>query len=86
MFYDRLRPSKKLWIDEVGRERLFWEELVTTVNRAEVKARIHNNQHLNQQCPRGKRPLKLTFKKFREQTEKTQSKATTSGLSVNPPA
>ncbi len=47
-FYDGLRPSIKLWIDEVSRERLTWEELVTTANVAEAKARIHNNQHLDQ--------------------------------------
>ena len=85
-FYDRLRPSIKLWIDKLGRERLSWEELVTTANRTEANARIHNNQHLDQRCAQGKRPLKLTFKESREQPEKTQSKATTSGLSVTPPA
>ena len=85
-FYDGLRPSIKLWIDEVGRERLSWEDIVTTANRVEAKARIHNNQHLDQQCPWGKRPLKLTFKESWKQPEKTKSKATTSGLSVTPPA
>ena len=84
--YDGLRPLIKLWIDEVSQERLSWEELVTAANRAESKARIHNNQHLDQRCPRDKQPLKLTFKESREQPEKTQSKATTSGLSVTPPA
>lgn len=87
-FYDGLRPSIKLWIDEVGRQQLSWDELVSAANRAEAKARIHNNQHLDQRCPRGKRPLKLVFKESREQqsTEKAQPKPTTSGLSVTPPA
>ncbi len=86
IFYDGLRPSIKLWIDKVGRERLSWEELVTTANRVEAKAPINNNQHLDQRCPRGKLPLKLTFKKSREKSEKTQSKVTTSGFSVTPPS
>ena len=85
-FFDRLRLSIKLWIDKVGREHLSWEELVTTANRAEAKARIHNNQHLDQRYPQGKRPLKLTFKESREQPKKTKSKATISGLSVTLPA
>ena len=53
---------------------------------AEAKARFHNYQHLDQRCPWGKRPLKLTFKEYREQPEKIKSKVTTSGLSVTPPA
>ena len=69
-FYDGLRPSIKLWIEEVGRERLSWEELVTTANRAEAKADIYNNQHLDQRCPQGKRPRNLTFKESQEQPEK----------------
>ena len=55
-------------------------------NRAEAKTRIHNNQHLDQRCLQGKRPLKLMFKESREQPEKTESKATSSGLSVIQPA
>lgn len=79
-FYDGLRPSIKLWIDEVGRQQLSWDELVTAANRAEVKARIHNNHHR-------KRPLKLTLKDSGEQTtEKAQPKATASGLSITPSA
>ncbi len=48
---DGLRPSIILWIDKVGQERLYWEELVTTAKKAKAKARIHNNQHLDQRCP-----------------------------------
>ncbi len=55
-------------------------------NRVKAKACIHNNQHLDQRCPQSKQPLKLTFKESREQPEKIQSKATTSGLSVTLPA
>ncbi len=85
-FYDGLRLSIKLWINEVDREHLSWEELVTMANRAKAKARIHNNQQLDQRCLWGKRPLKLTYKESQEQPEKTQSKAITFGLSVSPPA
>ena len=81
-FYDGLRSLIKFWISEVGRERLYWEELVSTANRAEAKVRMYNNQHLDQQFSRGEQTLKLTFKESREQPEKTPSKAKTSGLSV----
>lgn len=36
-----------------------WDDLVSAANRAEAKARIHGSHHLDQQCPRGKRPLKM---------------------------
>lgn len=84
-FYDRLRPSIQLWIDKIRRQQLSWDKLVIAVNRPEAKARIHNNHHLDQECPRGNRPLKLTFKESEEQTtEKAQPKATASGLSITP--
>lgn len=74
IFYDGLRPSIKLWIDEVGRQQLPWDELVRTANRAEAKARIHDYHHLDQRCPKGKRPLKLTLKDSNEQSpEKTKT-------------
>ena len=73
-FYDGLRPSIKLWIDEVGRQQLPWDKLLKAANRTEAKARIHNNQHLDQRCPKGKRPLKLTLKDSNEQSsEKTKA-------------
>ncbi len=73
-FYDELRLSIKLWIDEVGREQLPWDKLVKAANKTEAKARIHNNQHLDQRCPKGKRPLKLTLKDSNEQSsEKTKA-------------
>lgn len=60
-FYDGLRPSIKLWIDEVGRQRMPSDDLVSAANRAEAKARIHSNHHLDQRCPKGKRPLKMSI-------------------------
>ena len=73
-FYDWLRPSIKLWIDKVGRQQLLWDELVKAANRAKAKARIHNNELLDQRCPKGKRPLKLTLKDSNEQSsEKTKA-------------
>ncbi len=72
--YDGLRPSIKLWIDKVGRQQLPWDKLVKAANRAEAKARIHNNQHLDQRYPKGKRSLKLTLKDSNEQSsEKTKA-------------
>lgn len=36
-----------------------WHDLVSDVNRAEAKARIYDNYQLDQQCPKGKRLLKI---------------------------
>ncbi len=73
-FYDGLRPSIKLWIDEVGRQQLPWDKQVKAANRVKAKARIHNNQHLDQRCPKEKWPLKLTLKDSNEQSsEKTKA-------------
>lgn len=55
-FYDGLRPSY-----EVGRQRMPSDDLVSAANRAEAKARIHSNHHLDQRCPKGKRPLKMSL-------------------------
>ena len=39
-FYESLRPSIKLWIDEEGREQLAWDDLVKKPTKAEAKAKI----------------------------------------------
>ena len=84
-FYDGLRPSVKLWIGEEGRQQLSWDDLISAANRAEAKARIEDYRHLDQRCPKGKRPLKLSIDSRDEKPgEKPQPKATTSGLSVTP--
>ncbi len=69
-FYDWLRPLINLWIDKVGRQQLPWDKLVRAANKAEAKARIHKNQHLDQRCPKGKRPVKLRLKDSNEQFSK----------------
>ncbi len=67
-FYDGLKPLIKLWIDKVGRQQLPWDKLVKVANRAKAKARIHNNQHQDQSCPKEKRPLKLPLKDCNKQS------------------
>ncbi len=73
-FYHWFRPSIKLWIDKVGRQQLPWDKQVKAARTAEAKACIHNNQHLDQRCPKGKWPLKLTLKDSNEHSsEKTKT-------------
>ena len=71
-FYEGLRPSIKLWIDEKSRELLAWDNLVKKSSRAEAKTKIQNNWDHNQRCHRGKRPLKLMKEAFNKQSEKIQ--------------
>ena len=73
-FYEGLRPSIKLWIDEDGWKLLAWDDLVKKSSRAEAKAKIQNNWDLDQRCHRGKRPLKLMKKARNEHPEKVQQK------------
>ena len=62
-----------------------WDDLMSAANRVEAKARIEDYRHLDQRCPKGKRPLKLSIDSRDEKpSEKPQPKATTSGLSVTP--
>ncbi len=84
-FYDGLRPSIKLWISEMGRQQLPWYDLVSAANRAEAKTHIEDYRHLDQRCPKGKRPLKRSINSRDERPgKKSQPKATTSGLTVTP--
>lgn len=49
-FYEDFRPSIKLWIDKKGRKLDGWDDLVKRATRAESKAHISNNHHLDQRC------------------------------------
>ncbi len=59
-FYDGLRPSIKLWIADI-RDDISWDNLIRAANKAEARAKIQGSTHLDQQCPKGKRPLKMSF-------------------------
>lgn len=76
-FYVSLRPSIKLWINEKNREQLRWDDLIKKLIKSKAKARIQtsNSRDLDQQCPRGKRPLKLIKESKNKQPKKDQPKA-----------
>ena len=84
-FYDALRSSIKLWIDEVGRQQLPWDKLVKAANKDKANAQIHNNQHLDQCCPKGKQPLKLTLKDSNKQTSENTKVAPSQQKSAGSP-
>ncbi len=73
-FYDGLRPSIKLWIADVG-EDMPWDDLIKAANKAEARVKIQKSTHLDQQCPKGKRPLKMSLNSRDDQPEKTQQKS-----------
>ena len=69
----------------MGRQQLPWDKLVKAANYAEAKARIHNNQQLDQCCPKEKRPLKLTLKDSNElSSEKTMAAPLQQKSAVSP--
>ncbi len=38
-----------------------WNDLIRAANKAETKAKIQKNTHLDQRYPKGKRPLKINL-------------------------
>ncbi len=82
-FYDGLRPPIKLWIADIG-EDMPWDDLIRVANKAEARAKIQGNTHLDQQCPKGKRPLKISLNARDDQAEKTT--ATSPKAKASPPA
>ncbi len=79
-FYEGLRPSIKLWIDEESQEQLGWDNLIKKATKAEAKAKLQgpSSRDLDQRCPRGNWLLyaKLTAKEpCDKQSKKAQPKA-----------
>ncbi len=73
-FYDGLRPSIKLWIADIG-EDLPWDDLIRAANKVEVRAKIQGSIHLDQRCPKGKQPLKMSLNARDNQAEKLKATA-----------
>ncbi len=80
-FYDGLRPSIKLWIADIG-EDMPWNDLIRVANKAEAKAKIQENTHLDQRWPKEKQPLKMSLNSQDDQAEK--AKATLPRAKVSP--
>ncbi len=82
-FYDGLRSSIKLWIADVG-EDMPWDDLIRAANKAEARAKIQRSTHLDQQCPKGKRSLKMSLNSRDDQAKK--AKAILTKAKASPPA
>lgn len=84
-FYDGLRPLIRVWVEEIYKQQMSWDDIVSAANRTEVKARIHSNHYLNQQCPRRKRPMKMNINFNQDnQPEIAEPKATALQAKANP--
>ncbi len=59
-FYDGLRPRIKLWITNIG-DNMPWDDLIRVANKAEARVKIQKSTHLDQQCPKEKRPLNMSL-------------------------
>ncbi len=81
-FYDGLNPSIKLWIDDIG-EDMPWDDLIRAANKAKARDKIQGSTHLDQRCPKGKRPLKMSLNSRDDQAEKP--KATAPPAKADPP-
>ncbi len=71
-FYDGLRPSIKLWIADIG-EDIPWDDLIRAANKAKAKSKIQGSIHLDQWCPKGKRPLKISLNFRNDLAEKEKA-------------
>ena len=71
-FYEGLRPSIRLWIDEEGRELDGWDSLVKRATRAEAKATMQASvsRDINQHCHQGNRTMHTTAGNVQVQTTK----------------
>ncbi len=38
-----------------------WDDLIRAANKAEARAKIQGSTHLDQRCPKGRRPLKMSL-------------------------
>ncbi len=61
-----------------------WDDLIRAGNKVEARAKIQRSTHLDQLCPKGKRPLKMSLNARDDQAEKT--KATLPETKASPPA
>ncbi len=59
---------------EIG-EDMPWDDLIKTANKAEARAKIQGSTHLDQRCPKAKRPLKMSLNSWDNQPEKAQQKS-----------
>ncbi len=60
-----------------------WDDLIRTANKAEARAKIQGSIHLDQRCPNGKRPLKMSLNSRDNQAKKP--KATVPPAKADPP-
>ncbi len=54
---------------------MLWDDLIRVANNAEVRAKTQRSIHLDQRCPKGKRPLKISLNSRNDQPEKAQQKS-----------
>ncbi len=47
-----------------------WNILIRAANKAEARAKIQGNTHLDQQCPKKKQPLKMRLNSRDDETNK----------------
>ena len=71
-FYNGLRPTIKLWIANV-RKDMYWDDLIRVANKAEARAKVQKNTHLDQHCPKGKQPLKISINSCDNQDKNTKA-------------
>ncbi len=50
-----------------------WDDLTRVANKAEARARIQGSTPLDQRCPKGKRPLKMSLNSWDDQAEKPKT-------------
>ncbi len=62
-----------LWITNIGKN-MPWDDLIRAANKAEARAKIQGSTHLDQRCPKGKRPLKISLNSRDDQTKALQAK------------
>ncbi len=52
-----------------------WDDLIRAANKAEARAKIQKSTYLDQWCPKGKQPLKMSLNSRDNQTDKKAQQA-----------
>ncbi len=52
---------------------MLYDDQIKVVNKTEIRAKIQRSTHLDQQCHKEKRPLKMSLNTRNDQAEKTNA-------------
>lgn len=71
-FYDVRKSLIQLWIVNIA-EIMPWDNQIRAANKFEARAKIHGSIYLDQLCPKGTIPLKMSLNSWHNQAKKIKA-------------